>query len=309
MSTTNTLEAEQCASLIVKYQLEHRIKRNHTEGLSDMLSSIPQERKEIENVAYAQLRKQLQERVDELYPSINLSFLSMRGKEIALEWDFREERRGFSPVSWAIDFPRFAIYSLESPLFSLYLSRSYQGYTRRNWDWPGELCEIHLAKPKLFEDSASYRPIGTKWRPGEIDYYPSLSNKKKSLHHQIFEMLLSGITVVEEKPIIKKIISRAITAKKILKGQEQDEYLVHNFLGFLPQKTRQRIEGAEHIFGKNIYLIGEADEWSYQTVEYAPRARDPLVIGILKDKSYLIDQFDMTPIERYVAGEFLEGKA
>ncbi|MBI3334525.1 hypothetical protein HYZ97_03490 [Candidatus Pacearchaeota archaeon] len=92
-------------------------------------------------------------------------------------------------------------------------------------------------------------------------------------------------------------------------GSEYPKALTANFNGLIPNKTREKIRIAKHIFQRgffasNIYIIKEETDWKGTPV------RDPLVVGILREapgryKAYLIDQFDTTPLERYVAQEFI----
>jgi hypothetical protein len=133
-------------------------------------------------------------------------------------------------------------------------------------------------------------------------------------------MLLQGIEIVDDKPEVKRIISRKKVVEKILKYEHPYyEYLKNGFSGFLPQKTRERIRGAKYIFGKDRYLIGEANEWFnylignkgfspseelYSGEVYTPKSSGLIAIGILNDKAYLIDQFNTTSIEQYLADTF-----
>ena len=46
-----------------------------------------------------------------------------------------------------------------------------------------------------------------------------------------------------------------------------------------------------------LYFIQVEDAGTHITV-------DPLVVGIKNDQCYLVDKFDTTPLERYVAEKF-----
>jgi hypothetical protein len=65
------------------------------------------------------------------------------------------------------------------------------------------------------------------------------------------------------------------------------------------------------LFGNQIYLIEEAKQWEVvegrsQLVEADSAFTDPLIVGV-RDKGYLIDQFNCTPSEEYAAREFSFG--
>ena len=65
------------------------------------------------------------------------------------------------------------------------------------------------------------------------------------------------------------------------------------FKGLIPSKVKKDIKEASQYFGNQIYIIGEA-RW---TVKNPDPEKDPLVVGVLNDSSYLISEFDTTPIE------------
>jgi hypothetical protein len=71
------------------------------------------------------------------------------------------------------------------------------------------------------------------------------------------------------------------------------------FSGIIPAEVRQRIRDTKQCFDKTL-LIQEVVEWN-ATVE---RIADPLVIGVKNGVHYLVDRFDTTSLEDYVAREF-----
>lgn len=72
------------------------------------------------------------------------------------------------------------------------------------------------------------------------------------------------------------------------------------FEGLIPKRIKEKIESYRRIFGRDIYIVAEADNWEGKAIP----VEDPLVIGIIHDKCYLIDQFNCTPAEHYVKSEF-----
>jgi hypothetical protein len=85
--------------------------------------------------------------------------------------------------------------------------------------------------------------------------------------------------------------------------------LTAEFDGILPKSTREIALAAKHRFN-NLYLIVDQQKRWQSTVlrDPVPRALDPLLIGELKSGSrrrfFLLDQFDLTAAEQYLADEF-----
>ncbi len=76
------------------------------------------------------------------------------------------------------------------------------------------------------------------------------------------------------------------------------------FMGIIPNKTRDRLKLVQDMFGKDVYIIAEADNWDAQKVPL----KDPLVVGVKGDTCFLIDSFDTTPLEEYVKENFSSRK-
>jgi len=79
------------------------------------------------------------------------------------------------------------------------------------------------------------------------------------------------------------------------------------FTGAIPDEVREKIRAAESS-GEfdEVMLIAEVPEWKIdQTVVLVPKG-DPLVVGKKGELLWLIDAFDTTPIEEYVAKEFTQ---
>ena len=85
--------------------------------------------------------------------------------------------------------------------------------------------------------------------------------------------------------------------------------LTAEFDGILPKSTREIALAAKHRFS-NLYLIVDQQKRWQSTLlrDPVPRALDPLLIGELKRGSrrrfFLLDQFDLTAAEQYLADEF-----
>ena len=81
------------------------------------------------------------------------------------------------------------------------------------------------------------------------------------------------------------------------------------FDGILAKSTREIALAAKHRFNNLYLIIDQQKRWQNTLLrDPVPRALDPLLIGELKQGSrrrfFLLDQFDLTPAEQYLADEF-----
>ena len=84
------------------------------------------------------------------------------------------------------------------------------------------------------------------------------------------------------------------------------------FNGLLPKETREKARAAKEHFDKLYLIVEQQHRWkSVLLPDPSPRVLDPLLIGELQQDSvrkyYLIDQFDLTEAEQYLADEFAVG--
>jgi len=89
--------------------------------------------------------------------------------------------------------------------------------------------------------------------------------------------------------------------------------IYRRFSGVIPHEVRQKIRTHKDKFD-SVVLIEEADKWTYhediekRRIPPPPRVIDPLVIGLSGNRGYLIDAFNIQPIEEAVAREFTKGQ-
>jgi hypothetical protein len=81
------------------------------------------------------------------------------------------------------------------------------------------------------------------------------------------------------------------------------------FDGILPKETRQNARIAQNYFDHLYVIVDQQQRWKSSLLpDPRPRALDPLLIGELKQgharKFFLLEQFDLTPAEQYLADEF-----
>jgi hypothetical protein len=85
--------------------------------------------------------------------------------------------------------------------------------------------------------------------------------------------------------------------------------LTGEFDGLLPKETRQKARIAQHYFDHLYVIIDQQHRWKSTFLpDPKPRALDPLLVGEQAKgrsrKFFLIDQFDLTEAEQYLADEF-----
>jgi hypothetical protein len=77
--------------------------------------------------------------------------------------------------------------------------------------------------------------------------------------------------------------------------------------GVIPPATRQKTKQAVNVFGLDkVFIMAEATKWAEQSTPKPILDLDPLVVGWDGASLWLIDKFDLTPIEQMLAVEFTE---
>lgn len=72
-----------------------------------------------------------------------------------------------------------------------------------------------------------------------------------------------------------------------------------HFTGALPVGTRDRIKRATGLFNNEVFIVQDT-HWKDWKAEKIRAPRDPLVFGMKSGCAWLIDQFDVTPVEDYI---------
>ena len=97
------------------------------------------------------------------------------------------------------------------------------------------------------------------------------------------------------------VLNRLLPWKKLVMTAEFD--------GILPKETRQKARIAKNYFDHLYVIVDQQHRWKSSLLpDPRPRALDPLLIGEIEQgrarKFFLVDQFDLTPAEQYLADEF-----
>ena len=85
--------------------------------------------------------------------------------------------------------------------------------------------------------------------------------------------------------------------------------LTAEFDGILPKESRKKARAAKTHFDRLYLIVDQQQRWKSTLLpDPRPRALDPLLVGELKlgrcRKFFLVDQFDLTQAEQYLADEF-----
>jgi hypothetical protein len=93
-----------------------------------------------------------------------------------------------------------------------------------------------------------------------------------------------------------------------LKTHRSPLQIMTTFQGIIPQKTKEVIQEHKSRFDQ-IYILAEVDSWRELHLERSLPSQlnvDPLVLGYINGSQhfYVLDKFDITPLEHYVASEF-----
>jgi hypothetical protein len=114
---------------------------------------------------------------------------------------------------------------------------------------------------------------------------------------------IEGYATNPNPKILSQPYSEFLVKEQNLGNRSHSKYEIRDeFKGIIPEETKDKIKEAhekcENGELDNIWLIKEA-EWNLSKV-----TEDPLIIGILGNRAYLIDHFDCTDIEKWVKAEF-----
>jgi hypothetical protein len=98
-----------------------------------------------------------------------------------------------------------------------------------------------------------------------------------------------------------------------LEGLSEDLKITASFEGLLPQHVRQKATDLRSQFEQLFLVTDQRGRWTYKlSPRPLPPNIDPLLIGKKKltdgiDHYYLIDVFELTRAEEYLASEFTTG--
>jgi hypothetical protein len=97
------------------------------------------------------------------------------------------------------------------------------------------------------------------------------------------------------------LIDRLCPRKKLV--------ITAEFNGILPREAREKARAARAHFDNLYLVVDQQHRWKSELLpDPAPHALDPLLVGELKQgqecKFFVIDQFDLTEAEQYLADEF-----
>jgi len=242
-------------------------------------------------------KKMLQkERALHTYPKISPEFLKMHNHAT------------WKPEHWqrehTIHVPRFGVYSLDNPNMTIEVGYGVGTYGN-------EFC-FRVSEPRLPRALINHLARSSEiFRDGETGNLLSWTNGKWLGYTRSKSEWKRDIDPSLPKKTRKKIKRVFEDYKLNLAYNRYDNRLVRlgsNFNGIVPTKIKQRVEEARRFFQDNIFLVAETkpEEWSIQTSPESRIVRDPLLLGVIDNDCFYIDEFNTTPLEDYVKREFTE---
>jgi len=91
--------------------------------------------------------------------------------------------------------------------------------------------------------------------------------------------------------------------RKLWKKYKKINYITlkNHFHAAIPKEKKQKIKEFNEIFDDNLYLIAETKPKDWFSTRFV---KDLLLIGVFKDKCYLVDYFETESIEDKIKNEF-----
>lgn len=170
--------------------------------------------------------------------------------------------------------PKFGVYELNDPHMIIFFEKREFGEYVFRVSSPKNL-PIVLSEQLLFSTE-----FGRDNHPELWDHYPLESRR------------YSGMFCRKDKRLPKKLpIWYSLSSL---------------FYGFIPETTKQEIKEAREIFDHSLFLVAETkpEDWAVKSLPPPRLIEDPLILGVIGGKCYLVDHFDTSPVEDYARKEF-----
>lgn len=197
------------------------------------------------------------------------------------------------------------------------LAHAYQSYPVFDWGCLSLMREdagLHLFVPKFaFADLKAAFPLRQVWSPkshsapfhaGRAVYYPpELIGRNAEALDRPHAPPADSFTVSRKAPVAIVPSERALAELHALRSRLESQAPVDRTqltanAPSIPASVCRRINAASPEFDA-MKLVWEA-EWKAAPVQ------DPLVIGLLGDRCFLVDQYDVTKLERYIVSEMCQ---
>lgn len=243
--------------------------REHLDSLILMLLRRESHR-ELFSVEKATLRRLYAQKAQHTYPELDLSFLNMSN---AVEYEGEE-----------ILLPRFSVYRLSDKKGSNEFSVSFRfdkSTDGGNSGWAVYLPDLpRIFLTQILKSTDFYQNCEEHTR---INH----PHKGNLLYHKFFKVT---------KEIGKKYKSI------IAAGRERGITCTSTFQGIIPDETLVEVEEAEKIFGENgLFVITETKPKEWNIVDFS---KDPLFVGLMDNKCFLVNSSYTTPMEKVIGREY-----
>ena len=157
----------------------------------------------------------------------------------------------------------------------------------RNRQKMPRLAVFSLHRPEMsFRASFDWDYVNQNWQKDSNLYFPCLPALLLNCYDDIRKLMFEKVKAMHTENHL-----RATTV----------------FRGIIPEAIRDKINQARQDFGdadhnNKVFIISEVKEWRFD--EIVPINIDPLIVGICGSTTWLIDSFDVTPLENVVRSEF-----
>lgn len=194
------------------------------------------------------------------------------------------------------------------------LAHAYQSYPVFDWGCLSLMREdarLHLFVPKFaFADLKAASELRQVWSPksdrapfhaGRAVYYPpELIGRNAEALDRPHAPPADSFTVSRKVPVLtsEQALAELRALRRRLEMGPINRTQLTAIAPSIPASVRRRIDAASPEFDA-MKLVWEA-EWTADPV------KDPLVIGLLGDRCFLVDQYDVTKLERYIVSEMCQ---
>ncbi len=214
-------------------------------------------------------RRLLSQRIaQQNYRKIDPVFLNMHGNQVC-EMEIKHPK-----ATMRIQTPRFAVYNINNPSCEIF------GRLYGNETYFPDLCVMAKVRTPI-------APILEDGLIKAVDIV--IAQQQENIH---------------SRPVEKIKYPEVFSYYDSIFRFEIEWMLKSKFVGLLPSSVKETIRKNRRFFMDDMYVIAEAQRWACEVSEPVRLNRDPLLVGVLGDNCYLLDEFNCTPIEDYVRREF-----
>ena len=228
-----------------------------------------------------------------------------------LETDYAQKIRGFKKEINRLKSEKSRRLPVETDVL--------QEMSERIAELEDKLVHIRMAEAG-YPEQFSYKPLGWRYTEGGENKQglPVFLILDVNAETSVFS--IEGGTESGNKAILPKVspelppaiaywysdLKERLVTRSLISGRIVSTHTISgSFTGVVPEKQLEVIHKAKSTdLFENIFLICQVDEWSLKSTPIPIPLIDPLILGFAHTKLWLIDKFDLTPLEQYTAEQF-----